>query len=247
MFAFAADIHLCDENSGKTALFVDFLRHQAPKATALYLLGDLFDAWIGDDDDCPLAKHIATELHQLSHQTALFFMAGNRDFLLGTAYANRCGMTIIHQDYQWLSLYGMPTLLSHGDIFCTRDVAYQTWRQQTRQKVWQQSVLAQTLAARRQFAAKLRQDSQQHYTISSDQFPEQFAVDELAIAQCLQQYQAVQLIHGHTHRPGHYPLANGLWRWELGSWDDQPAVLWVTEHLTQLCNPLDGKPFNETP
>ncbi len=224
MFAFVADVHLHADAPAKTAVFLHFLRHRASAAAALYLLGDVFDAWIGDDDDSDLGNDVAAALQALSATTQLFFLAGNRDFLLGDAYASRCGMTRISEDYQALNLYGTPTVLCHGDTLCTQDTAYQQWRRQCRQPAWKQAVLAQPLAARRQLAAQLRTDSVHANAAKAD---EAFAVDEPLIEKILQENGAVQLIHGHTHRPGRYALSANRWRWVLHSWDDQPAVLWI--------------------
>ena len=144
---FISDLHLDPERPEITALFGHFLDGEARSADALYILGDLFEAWVGDDDPSEAGAMVAQKLHALSASgVPVFFIRGNRDFLLGTGYAARCGMTVL-DDPTIIDLYGTPTLLLHGDLLCSDDTAYQQFRAQTRDPHWQAQFLAQPLAA----------------------------------------------------------------------------------------------------
>ena len=160
---FVSDLHLDPERPAITALFGRFLDGQARGADALYILGDLFEAWVGDDDPSAAGAFVAERLRALVDAgVPTYFLRGNRDFLLGEAYAARCGMTLL-DDPTVVDLYGTPTLLLHGDLLCTDDTAYQQFRAQTRDPRWQAQFLAQPLAARLAFAAQARAASQARY------------------------------------------------------------------------------------
>ncbi len=146
---FISDLHLDAERPAIQDLFGRFIDEQARTADALYILGDLFEAWIGDDDPSATGAFVADALHGLSEAgVPVYFMRGNRDFLLGDDYARRAGLTIL-PDPTVVMLYGKPTLLMHGDTLCTDDVAYQKFRAQTRDPEWQRQFLSQPLEARR--------------------------------------------------------------------------------------------------
>ena len=134
---FIADLHLSENRPQLTRLFVDFMQNQAPQGEALYILGDLFDFWIGDDETSPLIDLVQEQIRRLSEwQIPCYFIHGNRDFLLGNAFAQRCGLQLL-PDYQRIDLYGTSTLICHGDTLCTDDVKYQQFRKKVRQK-WRQ-------------------------------------------------------------------------------------------------------------
>ena len=159
---FISDLHLDDSRPKITDLFLDFLKHDAAEAEALYILGDFFEAWLGDDDDSELRKIVTQALRKLSDKgVPVFFMRGNRDFLIGQNFAKRGGLQLL-PDPCVLVLYGKPTLLMHGDLLCSDDTAYQVFRAQVRSDVWQAQFLSQPLAARRAFAAQARTASKQH-------------------------------------------------------------------------------------
>lgn len=222
---FISDLHLDVERPQATAAFVRFLAEQAIHADALYILGDLFEAWLGDDDDSPLADTVARALHALSqHGTAIHFLRGNRDFLLGPDYARRCGMRLL-PDPCVIDLYGSPTLLAHGDLLCSDDVAYQQFRRQVRAPAWQAAFLAQPLAERAAFAANARAASKAH----------QHGIDETitdvnpdTVNQWLERFGIARIIHGHTHRPAIHAPASDAEAWQrivLGDWYQQGSVL----------------------
>ncbi len=149
---FISDLHLDPSRPAITALFLDFLRGEAAQAEALYILGDLFEAWVGDDEDSELALLVGSALRALVDSgVPVFVMRGNRDFLLGPEFARKTGATLL-ADPCVIHLCGQPTLLMHGDLLCSDDLAYLAFRQQVRDPQWQENFLAQSLDQRRAFA-----------------------------------------------------------------------------------------------
>lgn len=222
---FVSDLHLDDARPQATAAFQRFLAGPARDAQALYILGDLFEAWLGDDDDSALAAAIGGALHALAERGVhLYFLRGNRDFLLGPDYAARCGMQLL-PDPCVVMLHGTPTLLMHGDLLCTADRDYQRFRAMVRAPQWQTQFLAQPLAARAAFAASARQASQAHQQGLSETITD---VEPAAVTQVLQRYGIERLIHGHTHRPAIHALdlaERAGQRIVLGDWYTQGSVL----------------------
>ena len=158
---FISDLHLDAERPAITELFGRFIDEEARGADALYILGDLFEAWVGDDDPSEAGAFVADECGAGEAGVPVSFIRGNRDFLLGDDYARRAGMAIL-PDPAVVVLYGKPTLLMHGDPLCTDDVAYQQFRAQTRNPAWQAQFLSQPLAARLAFAQQARAASKAH-------------------------------------------------------------------------------------
>ena len=212
---FISDLHLSEAEPALTELFYRFLDAHGPHMRALYILGDFFDAWIGDDDDRPLAQAVAGALKQLTGTgCALFFMHGNRDFLLGLPYAERCGMSLL-PEIQPLKAEGV--LLCHGDHLCSLDLAYQDFRAQVRNPAWQAHFLAQPLSVRRAFAAKAKLQSQAHQRESMAVMAAITDVDHDAVNELQLAHPALTIIHGHTHRPGVHQMPHGQ-RVVLGDW-----------------------------
>lgn len=214
-----SDLHLCDEQPHITQLFLNFTRDTAPKADALYILGDLFEYWAGDDDlDTPLHRKITAALHALaSGGTPVFIMHGNRDFLMDARLAQACHATLL-ADPALLDLYGTPTLLSHGDALCTDDVQYQKFRRQVRDPQWRAAFLAQPLARRKAQIEEIRNISMSEKQSKSSEIMD---VNEEAVARLLRSHRYPRLIHGHTHRPAlHQHTVDGIAceRWVLGDW-----------------------------
>lgn len=198
-----SDLHLDAQQPERTQAFLRWSRSShARAAAAVYILGDLFEAYLGDDDDDPLMTQVAEALRGLGDGgTTVYFQHGNRDFLLGAEYAARCGITLLPEAHT-LELGGCATLLMHGDQLCTQDTGYLRFRQQTRAPEWQQSFLAQDLAARRVFAAHARQESARYTQQAAAQVMD---VDPEAVQALFRNYGVGRLIHGHTHRPArHY-------------------------------------------
>lgn len=204
---FISDLHLDAKRPDILALCLRFLRERAPRAQALYILGDLFEAWVGDDDDTPAYQAIQQGLRALSDSgTALFFMCGNRDFLVGNAFASATACRLL-PDPSVIDLYGQPTLLMHGDSLCVADSAYQLLRAQLRHPDWQALFLSKPLAERRRMALDLRRQSQQANQEKNETIMD---VSPDAVLQALREHGARRLIHGHTHRPAvHHLEVNG--------------------------------------
>jgi UDP-2,3-diacylglucosamine hydrolase len=195
---FISDLHLSLEKPEITRRFLDFLANRATKAQAVYILGDLFDAWIGDDDFTPPNNKIRTQLKQLTDSgTQVFLQQGNRDFLLSTRFAQDTGITLL-PDYTVIDLYGTPTLLTHGDLLCTDDIAYQAFRVKSRTPEWQQNVLTKPLLLRLLAARWYRLRSYFHKRKKSQDIMD---VNQDTVINIMQQYDTLRLIHGHTHRP----------------------------------------------
>lgn len=217
---FISDLHLHETRPQVTRAFFHFLHSQAINAEALYILGDFFDVWIGDDDDSELAKDVASSLRKLSGLgVAIYFMHGNRDFLLGESYARKAGMSII-DDGTVIDLYGSPTLLMHGDSLCTDDTAYQQFRKMVRGAPWQNQFLAQSISARRTIAAQLREKSESMNSMKADDIMD---VSQAEVIARLETSKVTRLIHGHTHRPARHPLMvsdKTAERIVLGDWHD---------------------------
>lgn len=231
---FISDLHLDPSRPAITELFLDFLRDEARQAEALYILGDLFEAWIGDDTPSSAADEVALALRELSDAgVPVYFIRGNRDFLLGNDYAARAGMRIL-PDPAVIELYGKPVLLQHGDLLCTDDTAYQAFRTQTRDPAFQAQFLSQPLQARIAFAQQARAASQARQSEMKEGDRAQFeTVTDVApdeVASTFQRYGVDTMIHGHTHRPAIHPLKVGerdCTRIVLGDWYEQGSVLRV--------------------
>jgi len=238
---FISDLHLDAARPQITRLFGQFLHNQARNAAALYILGDLFEAWIGDDDDAPLVQEVAAALRAVSDAgVPVFFLHGNRDFLLGHDYAARAGMRLL-PDPSVIMLYGKPVLLMHGDTLCTDDVAYQAFRAQSRTPAWREAMLAQPLAARRALAAQARNASYAHQqtlkTSDRAQFETITDVSASTVDTTFIRYGIDTLIHGHTHRPAIHSVQAGkahCTRIVLGDWYEHGSVLRVTADGFQL-------------
>lgn len=232
---FIADLHLDDARPAITELFERYLASdEARAASAVYILGDLVEAWIGDDDDAELPARIAHATRALRDSgVPVYFMVGNRDFLLGQAFAERAGMTLL-EDGTVHDIEGKPTLLMHGDVLCTDDVAYQAVRAQVRTEAWKQQILAMPLEARRAFAAKARSDSKSK-TGSTDETI--MDANQDAVEDSMRKAGVRRLVHGHTHRPAiHDFQLDGApaQRIVLGDWYDHGSVLRVDGDAVEL-------------
>jgi UDP-2,3-diacylglucosamine hydrolase len=230
---FVSDLHLDAARPDITALFLRFLREEAIHADALYILGDLFEAWVGDDVEGEPATAVRAALRALVDAgVPVHVMRGNRDFLFGQRFAEDTGARLL-PDPAVVPLYGEPTLLMHGDLLCTGDTAYQAFRTQVRDPRWQDRFLAQPLPDREAFAARARAASQAHQQGVGDGGAMDAITDVApdAVAQTLARYGVRRLIHGHTHRPAVHALAAAgrpAQRIVLGDWYTQGSVLRVS-------------------
>lgn len=215
---FVADLHLTDERPLATGRFFRFLQEEATGADALYILGDLFEAWIGDDHDEQVARDTARHLKSLVDSgTPVYFMHGNRDFMLAERYAAVSGMTLLC-DPTRIDLYSVPTLLMHGDTLCTDDTAYQAFRNRVRQPFILALLRRLPLALRRRLARQARAGSE---SAKAGKPAEIMDVNTDEVVRILRANQACRLIHGHTHRPAqHIHAINGhdCERWVVPDW-----------------------------
>mgnify|MGYP001806162543 CR=1 FL=1 len=217
---FIADVHLSPHRPATVAHFVRFLGERARQAQQLYILGDLFDAWIGDDDETPLNLQVMAALRELTAAGVdCALLPGNRDFLLGRRFFRHTGCRRV-PDFTQILCAGEPTLLMHGDLLCTDDVAYQRFRRRVRNPLLQQLFLWKSLARRREIAEQYRRTS---VTATAHKPTPVMDVNPLTVKELMRRFAATRLIHGHTHRPD----AHRLWldgqpaqRMVLASWDE---------------------------
>jgi UDP-2,3-diacylglucosamine hydrolase len=204
---FVSDLHLCASRPAINRIFHEFLRGPAACSEALYILGDLFEYWPGDDDDDPFNAAILASLRQLANnQVKLYVMHGNRDFLLGGHFAAASGATLL-PDPTVIEVHGTATVLMHGDTLCTDDTRYQAFRAEVRGASWQTRFLAQSLVSRRKIVEGLRSDSNQDKASKSNTIMD---VTASAVESAFRTHQCSRLIHGHTHRPNmHRHMVDG--------------------------------------
>lgn len=222
---FISDLHLEPTRPDITAQCLSFLDGEARDAEALYILGDLFEVWVGDDDDDPFISEIATALRSLSDSgVRCYFAHGNRDFLVGNTYAERAGFTLL-PDWTRLELAGETVLVGHGDDLCTDDADYMAFRQMVREPQWQQNMLQLPLTQRRQLAASARQQSQIN---TANKAMDIMDVNDSAVAQLLRDHGVNQVLHGHTHRPAIHKFSvdgKNATRIVLGDWYEHGSVV----------------------
>ena len=218
---FISDLHLALDKPEITRRFLNFLEKRACQASALYILGDLFDAWIGDDDPTPPNFKIRSQLNQLTQSgTAVYFQPGNRDFLLGKRFCLETGITLLN-DYAVIDLMGSATLLTHGDLLCTDDLPYQAFRTKSHTLEWQENVLSKPLLIRLLAARWYRFRSYLHKRKKSQSIMD---VNQETVERVMQEHGCLRLIHGHTHRPNiHDFLINNhaAQRFVLSAWSKE--------------------------
>lgn len=222
---FVSDLHLDPGRPAITGLFLDFLARQAGQADAVYILGDLFETWVGDDDLSALNQAVCEGLADCAGAgSPVFVMRGNRDFLLGEGFAGQAGCTLL-DDQVVIDLYGTPTLLMHGDLLCTDDSEYLKFRDTVHAAGWQAAMLARPLEERREIAREMRRASRQQTSGKPETIMD---VNAQAVTDAMARHGVRRLIHGHTHRPGVHDLViNGepAQRIVLGDWYEQGSLL----------------------
>lgn len=222
---FISDLHLDMKRLDVAKAFQQFLQKEAPNADELYILGDFFEAWIGDDYSNPFVDLVKQALKALTDSgTKLFFMHGNRDFLLGEEFCKQTGSTLL-VDPSIIDLDGTPVLLMHGDSLCTQDEAYMQFRNQVRTPDWCKMVLSKSIPERIQMAVEARTESQATNQMKSDEIMD---VTPEEVVKLMEQQQVNLMIHGHTHRPMIHDLdlkTGNAKRYVLGDWDKQGWVI----------------------
>ena len=232
-YCFISDLHLNQDRPDITKAFLNFLENTACKAEKLYILGDLFEAWIGDDDQNEFISEIQNALIRINKTTKVLFMHGNRDFLIGPDFASSAGMKIL-TDPVVEEMFGDPVLLMHGDLLCTEDIDYQKFRKVSRDTKWQKEFLSKPLAERRVIAQNLRGASKEATGKKKEEIMD---VSESEVIKMIQESSVSLLIHGHTHRPNSHSIAlekHTAKRIVLGDWDEYGWYVWMDSNSCEL-------------
>jgi UDP-2,3-diacylglucosamine hydrolase len=226
---FISDLHLEADRPEVVDLFADFVAQEAGAADALYILGDLFEAWVGDDDsDDSINKVVATLAQLTARGVDCHLMHGNRDFLIGDRFAAKTGCRLLG-DYETIDVYGTPLLLTHGDLLCTDDTAYMDLRSTVRDPEWQSAFLRKPLGERRKIAADLRATSRAEIAAKPTAIMD---VNESTVGETMRRFGVRHLLHGHTHRPGVHEFrldGHEAARIVLGDWHEAGSLVRWTE------------------
>ncbi|MDO4430041.1 MAG: UDP-2,3-diacylglucosamine diphosphatase [Lonepinella koalarum] len=235
---FIADLHLSETQPKLAALFTDFMQNVTPQAEALYILGDLFDFWIGDDEQSPLIEEVKHTIKRLTQRgIPCYFQHGNRDFLIGKKFADECGLQLL-PDYKVINLYGIPTLLCHGDTLCIDDVNYQSYRQKVHQPWRQWLFLHLPLKVRLKIAEKIRHKSRADKQYKSAEIMD---VNPHFVQHIFAEFGVRQIIHGHTHRQKIHQIPPHFTRIVLGDWGETVSILEATpQGMAFITNLYDG-------
>ena len=230
---FISDLHLDAGHPETIRRFTTFLQREARDARELYILGDLFEAWIGDDDDEPGLAPVLAALRDVTRSgVACAVMHGNRDFLIGERFCAATGCRLLG-DYERIELNGEPVLLTHGDLLCTDDTRYQKLRGQLRDQAWQRDFLAKPIAERRRIAADLRQMSAAEIAAKAEDIMD---VNQGTVERTMREHGVRRLLHGHTHRPAIHDFTldgRPAQRIVLGAWYEQSSfVRWDERGVT---------------
>ena len=234
-YCFISDLHLQESRPDITKAFLGFLENTAYKAERLYILGDLFEAWIGDDDQNNLISEIQAALLKTNKTTKIFFLHGNRDFLIGTEFASSSGLEILN-DPTIEEMFGNRVLLMHGDLLCIEDHDYQAFRKTSRDAKWQDEFLNKYIEERREIAHKLRTISKEATGIKKEEIMDVSATE---VIRRMEESAVNLLIHGHTHRPKSHKITvndKPAERIVLGDWDAYGWYLWMDSSSCELKN-----------
>ncbi|OMH29514.1 UDP-2,3-diacylglucosamine diphosphatase [Motiliproteus sp. MSK22-1] len=235
---FIADLHLQDQRPELTRALLRFLEHHSSSADSLYILGDLFEVWVGDDHETETINSVADGLKKLTDKgVPVFIQHGNRDFLIGQSFMERCGSSMLPES-QTIQPYDTPLLLMHGDQLCLDDTDYQAFRKLVRSAEWQSQFLSQTLPERLTIADDLRLKSQE---LARQKDMEIMDVSPSEVDRVMTNSEVNVLIHGHTHRPNIHHLREGKTRIVLGDWGPQ---LWFLEWKNDDTYKLHHQPIS---
>jgi UDP-2,3-diacylglucosamine hydrolase len=227
---FISDLHLSENTPSVTKGFFEFLKTAAQELSHLYILGDLFEAWVGDDDD---SQHAMSVMQKINHATRngleIFFIHGNRDFLCGQKFAEQSNLTLLPDPF-FLNFFDQKIALSHGDNFCTEDLEYIKFKKEVRSEKWQQEFLQKPLDDRLNIASNMRDASQKN---NSNKDISIMDVTPNAIQEFFAEHRIDLLIHGHTHRPNTHQINSGT-RIVLGDWHKTGWCLMLDEQQQEL-------------
>lgn len=232
-YCFISDLHLNEDRPDITKAFLNFLENTAYKAEKLYILGDLFEAWIGDDNQNEFISEIQNALIKINKTTKVFFMHGNRDFLIGPEFASSARMKILN-DPVVEEMFDNPVLLMHGDLLCIEDIDYQKFRKVSRDIKWQTEFLNKSLEERRRIAQDLRSASKE---ATGQKKEEIMDVSESEVIKMIRESSVNLLIHGHTHRPNSHNIDvenHTAKRIVLGDWDEYGWYIWMDSNSCEL-------------
>jgi len=218
---FISDLHLDPDKPDIARYFVEFLKTRAVHARVLYILGDLFEIWLGDDDDAQRFEPALSRLRELAHRLPVFFIHGNRDFLLGPTFAHDLGITLLQEPHV-ITLGEQRAALMHGDLLCTDDIEYLKFRDKVRTRQWQDEFLAKDLVQRQSIARGLRQQSSEAMVNKPVEIMD---VNAHTVGDYFTHLNVDVIIHGHTHRPGIHHEGNGCVRYVLGDWRPEASFL----------------------
>jgi len=242
---FISDLHLCDEHPEITARFITFLQETAIHAEALYILGDFFEFWVGDDNPSLLSRKISEALLQLSMtQVKIYFMPGNRDFLIGNKFLQQSGVSRL-QDPCVINIYNYKILLTHGDALCTKDIAHQRFRKIYSNKLFQKIFLLLPLTIRLSIAKKIRQSSKK--TQLSEVNSDKYDVTTEAVIKAATKHKTTFIIHGHTHKSAIHTINTSdksILRIVLGAWEKEAKILKVDANDNYSIETLEVMPTN---
>ena len=231
---FISDLHLSAERTDITDCFLTFMKEETTGIDALYVLGDLFEMWIGDDDDSPFHQQIKSAFRQLTDSgVPCYFIHGNRDFLVGKRFSRETGVKLL-PEHSVIDLYGTPTLILHGDTLCTLDEEYQRYRKKVHNRFIQWLFFRLPLSYRQKIGNKMRSNSSM---TNQEKAQDVMDVTPDEVEKIMAQYQVTAMIHGHTHRPAIHHLNVGSLlasRTVLGDWYDHGSVLVCTPDGCQL-------------
>ena len=234
-YCFISDLHLQESRPDITKAFLGFLENTAYKAERLYILGDLFEAWIGDDDQNNFISEIQAALLKTNKTTKIFFLHGNRDFLIGTEFASSSGLEILN-DPTIEEMFGKRVLLMHGDLLCIEDRDYQAFRKTSRDAKWQDEFLNKSIEERREIAHNLRTISKEATGIKKEEIMD---VSTAEVIRTMEESSINLLIHGHTHRPKSHNITvndQPAERIVLGDWDAYGWYIWMDSSSCELKN-----------
>jgi len=222
---FISDLHLSENNPKLVEAFLKFLQESKQVCTHFYILGDLFEAWIGDDDDSLLSNKVKKALYEFTNDgPKTFFIHGNRDFLIGNSFAEDTGITILPDPYV-LDINNQNVVISHGDFLCTDDKDYISFRNEVRSEEWQSNFLNKSLVERKEIASSMRDTSQEATSEKSNAITD---VSSLAVQDFVNEHTPDLLIHGHTHRPNIHKVSDSI-RIVLGDWGDYGWFLSIND------------------